>query len=53
MRSSGKDKKQQVVGKLPYIPIGTSNFDQNCGIVEKKYQRTRKKKVSYLEGLKC
>jgi hypothetical protein len=51
--SPGKEKKnQQVVGKLPKIPLGTSNFDQTCGIAEKKYQRPTKKKISYSEGPK-
>jgi hypothetical protein len=52
MRSPRKDKKHQVVGKLSYIPLGTSNFDQTCGIAEKKYHRTKKNKISYLEGSK-
>jgi hypothetical protein len=50
--SPGKAKNQQVVGKLPYIPLGTSNFVQTYGIAEKKYQRTMKNKFLYLEGLK-
>jgi hypothetical protein len=32
-----KDKTKQVVGKLPEIPLGTSNFNQTYGIAEKKY----------------
>jgi hypothetical protein len=37
VRSPGKAKNQQVVGKLLYIPLGTSNFDHTSGIAEKKY----------------
>jgi hypothetical protein len=50
--SHGKAKNQQVVGKLPQISLGTPNFDQTCGIAEKKYQRTTKKKFSYPERMK-
>jgi hypothetical protein len=43
VRSPGKEKHQQVVGKLPQIPLGTSNFYHTYGIEEKIYQMPTKK----------
>jgi hypothetical protein len=37
------DKNHQGVGKLPQLPLGTSNFDQTCGIAENTYQITKKR----------
>jgi hypothetical protein len=37
--SPGKDKNQQGVGKLPQLPLGTSNFYHIYGIEEREYHR--------------
>jgi hypothetical protein len=49
---SWKEKRSASCGEVTITSLGTSNFEQNCGIPEKKYHRTTENKFSYPEGPK-